>query len=206
MRNLKQLLAILLLLLLLNPAGAQKPENSLFTSKPTKGRYSLVAYLNGGAGYYFSSRGAPAFLNPKLTRVNPVYTARVMWHPDHQIKVGLESGLVRFYSYSLTDSAGKSGHIALEGIPILLVWSMSVTHHFNIFAGSGAYILNTKVDYGTKSTASKFSVGWMAAASYIWPVAKHSGLGAEFKWLYAAETSNGNLCLQLQYVWKFAQW
>ncbi len=178
-----------------------------FTSLPThRGQYALVAYINGGAGYFISHEGAPAYLNPKVNRINTVATVRIMWHPDHLLKVGLESGVVNFYSYKLTDSAGRQGKITLQAVPVLLVWSMAVTKRFNIFAGSGGYILDTRLDYGTKTHAKKFSVGWMAAASYIFPISENVGLGTEAKWLYAAETSKGSLCLQAQFVWKFLKW
>ncbi|RYY98609.1 MAG: hypothetical protein EOO11_07520 [Chitinophagaceae bacterium] len=195
---------LLPLLALSLSAAAQEGE---FTSKPSGiGNHALVAYVNGGAGAFFSSRGLPGHLSPELRRISPVATLRVLWHPDHQVKVGLESGYVRFYSYTFRDSAATRGKTTLSAVPLLLVWSMSVTKHLNLFAGSGAYFLKTDLDYAGKSRARKFSVGWMAAASYIWPIGKHAGLGTEFKWLYAAETSNGVLCGQLQYVWKFARW
>jgi hypothetical protein len=182
-------------------------QDSLFTSLPSgRGKYALVAYINAGYGFFASERSMPSYLNPKVSRFNPVATIRIMWHPDHLLKVGLETGHITFFNYTLTDSAGHKGKVALEATPVLLVWSMSVTNHLNIFAGSGAYFLKTRLDYEGKTTANKFSVGWMAAASYIFPVGKNSGIGAEFKWLYAAETSNGSLCLQVQYVWKFAKW
>ncbi|RYD98311.1 MAG: hypothetical protein EOP50_05040 [Sphingobacteriales bacterium] len=196
---------VLTLLLLVSAAGFA--QDTLFTSLPSgRGNYALVAYINGGLGVFASERSSPAYLNPKMNRFNPVATIRIMWHPDHLLKVGLESGHITFFRYGLTDSAGKKGSISLEATPLLLVWSMSVSERLNIFAGSGAYFLKTRLDYDGKTTANKFSVGWMAAASYIFPLGKNSGLGTEFKWLYAAETSNGSLCLQLQYVWKFAKW
>ncbi len=83
---------------------------------------------------------------------------------------------------------------------------MSITKRLNIFAGSGAYILDTRLNYAGKTSSYKFSVGWMAAASYIQPLSQNTGLGAEAKWLYAAETSKGSLGLQLQFVWKFLKW
>ena len=196
----------LLTLLCLLLAGLVQGQE-VFTSQPARhGQYALVAYINGGAGYFISHEGAPAYLHPRVSRVRPVSTVRILWHPDHLLKTGLETGLVKFYSYKFTDSAGNKGKIQLQAVPILLVWSMSVTRHFNIFAGSGAYFLDTKLDYGTKSKATKFSVGWMAAASYIFPLSKNTGLGTEAKWLYAAETSKGSLCLQAQFVWKFLKW
>ncbi|TCJ12619.1 hypothetical protein EPD60_15240 [Flaviaesturariibacter flavus] len=203
MCNRKPIFTFLLCLLTL----ALRAQDKKFTSKPGRiGDHALVAYINGGAGFFFSRRGAPDYLKPQLRRINPVGTVRLLWHPDHLLKVGLESGYIKFYEYGLTDSAGNSGRVSLEAVPLLLVWSMSLSKHFNIFAGSGAYFLRTNLDYMGKSSARKFSVGWMAAASYIWPIGKNAGLGTEFKWLYAAETSNGSLCLQVQYVWKFAKW
>jgi hypothetical protein len=182
-------------------------QHKHFTSQPGKhGHYSLVLYLSGGEGYFLSSKGIPDYLNTTPTKINPVTSVRVMWFPDHLIKVGLESGLITFYKYGFTDSAGNKGTVSLNATPILLVWSMSITKNFNIFAGSGAYILNTKLDYQTKVSAQKYSVGWMAAASYIYPVGKSTGLGLETKWLYAAETSNGSFIAQLQFVWKFLKW
>jgi len=196
---------ILLLCLLLSAAAYGQEEG--FTSQPSgRGKYALVAYISGGAGYFLSHEGAPDYLHPKVQRLRPVGTIRILWHPDHLLKAGLETGLVNFYSYTLTDSAGNKGKVQLQAIPLLLEWSMSVSKHFNIFAGSGAYFLDTQLDYGTKTRAKKFSVGWMAAASYIIPVSQNAGLGTEAKWLYAAETSKGSLCLQVQFVWKFLKW
>lgn len=184
---------------------AQKTEE--FTSRPTgRGEYSLVLYASGGFGYYASGRGAPEYLRPTVSRWNPVGTVRIMWHPDHLLKAGLETGYITFYQYKLKDSTGKEGKVALNAIPILLEWSMSLKNRINIFAGSGLYILNTKLDYAGKVNSNKLSVGWMAAASYIYPIGKEVGLGTEIKWLYAAETSNGSVCAQLQLVWRFLKW
>lgn len=192
---------------LLVAATASAQEREKFTSRPTgRGQYSLVAYFGGGTAYYLSDGGAPAYLNPVKSKWNPVGTVRVMWHPDHLLKVGLETGRVTFYSYRLKDSAGRDGKIALSATPILLEWSMSLKNRLNIFAGSGLYILNTKLDYAGAVNSRKLSVGWMAAASYIYPIGKTTGIGAEAKWLYAAETSNGTLGGQLQLVWRFLQW
>src|SRR5829696_1981825 len=205
MQDYKRILFLLFVVILAFNCQAQ--DNDEFTSRPTgRGEYSLVLYASGGLGYYASSTGAPEYLRPDLAKTNPVGTVRIMWHPDHLLKVGLETGFVRFYSYTLKDSAGRTGKIAFNATPILLEWSMSLKNRINIFAGSGLYILNTKLDYAGKVNSNKLSVGWMAAASYIYPIGKEVGLGTEVKWLYAAETSNGSICGQLQLVWRFLKW
>ncbi|HEU0065079.1 MAG TPA: hypothetical protein VFQ58_08605, partial [Flavisolibacter sp.] len=196
---------ILVAILLFNTIKGLGQE-AQFTSEPKRGEYSIVAYISTGASYFPSRSAIPTYLNAHVIRVQSISTIRLLWFPDHMVKVGIETGHIGFFSYTLTDSAGNKGKIALSAIPILLEWSMSVTKHFNIFAGSGGYILRTRLDFAGKSQANKFSVGWMAAASYILPLSKNTGLGSEFKWLYAAETSQGSVCLQIQFVWKFLKW
>ena len=178
-----------------------------FTSRPVRrGDYSLVAYVSGGVGYYPSYAGKLAYLQPKISNVNPVSTVRIMWHPDHLVKVGLETGYLTFLSYTLKDSLGKKGKVVLNATPLLVEWTMALTKRFNVFAGSGVYFLTTRLNYAGKATSKKLSVGWMAAASYIQPLSKNTGLGAEIKWLDAAESRDGSICLQLQWVWRFLKW
>lgn len=165
-----------------------------------------MLYTSGGMSFFASNIGAPDYLRPTVSRFNPVGTIRIMWHPDHLLKAGLETGYTGFYSYKLLDSAGKQGKISLGAIPVLLEWSMSLKNRLNIFAGSGIYLLKTKLDYAGTVNSNKLSVGWMAAASYIYPIGKETGIGTEIKWLYAAETSNGSICGQLQFVWRFLKW
>ena len=181
-------------------------QSTAFTSQPTRGQYSLVAYISGGAGYFLSGEGTPRYLNPRLSKVAPVGTVRILWHPDHLLKAGLETGHITFYSYRFTDSSNTEGRLGFHAVPILLEWSMSVTKHFNIFAGPGLYFLNTRLNYAGKTSSYKVSAGWMAAASYIFSLSPNAGLGTEAKWLYASETAKGSLCLQLQFVWKFLKW
>src|SRR6476620_12021081 len=157
MRNSKSILLLLAAICFGLIVRAQDSEK--FSSRPTgRGEYSLVLYLGGGMGYYSSVSGAPAYLEPVVSRWNPVGTLRVMWHPDHLLKAGLETGKVSFYSYTLKDSAGRTGKINLEATPILLEWSMSLKKHINIFAGSGLYILKTKLDYAGNVNSNKLSV------------------------------------------------
>jgi hypothetical protein len=129
-----------------------------------------------------------------------------MWHPDHRLKAGFETGHMTFYSYKFTDADGKTGTVALNAIPMLLEFSVSVKKHFNLFAGPGFYILNTDLNYAGKANSKKVSTGWMAAAAYTIPLGKSIAVGTEAKWLYAAETLRGSFGVQLQASWRFLRW
>ena len=178
-----------------------------FSSQPQKrGEYGWVVYVSGGAGYYFSNRGRPSDLDAKVSNLSHVSNIRSMWHPDHLLKVDLETGHMTFYSYTFKDSAGVSGKTKLYAIPVLIEWTMAVTKRLNLFAGSGVYFLRTNLDYRGRTVSPKLSIGWMAAGSYIHPLSSTVGLGTEIKWMDAAETNNGIVSLQLQLVWKFLKW
>lgn len=182
-------------------------QDEELTLQPAKSKkYAFILYVSGGFGYFPSNAGAPAYLQPKLARINPVTTTRIMWKPDHRLKAGFESGFMTFYSYKLTTADGTRGKISLDAIPLLLEFSVSVKKHFNLFAGPGIYILKTNLDYEGKTNSKKVSTGWMAAAAYTQPLTKEISLGAEAKWLYAAETIRGSFGVQLQASWRFLRW
>ncbi|HSU52265.1 MAG TPA: hypothetical protein VLJ41_16780 [Segetibacter sp.] len=203
MLNSKHVFFYIILLLTFTNTFGQIGDSSL----PERNKkYSFILYLSGGFGYFPSNSGAPAYLKPQLSRTNPVTTARIMWKPDHRLKAGFESGYMTFYSYGLTDADGKKGKVSLDAIPLLLEFSVSLKKHFNLFAGPGFYILKTKLDYAGKTASSKVNPGWMAAAAYTQPITKEISLGAEAKWLYAAETIRGSFGLQLQATWRFFRW
>jgi hypothetical protein len=195
----------LIYLLWLLPVNLQAQEKE-FTSMPTGRDYALVSYVGGGFGLYANDAGTPVHLQTNLDKLKANSFVRLMWHPDHLLRFGLESGYMTFYSYTLKDSANRTGKAALRAVPVLVEWSMALTKRFNIFAGSGVYLLTTNLDYLTKTKSHKVSVGWMAAASYILPVSKQMGLGMELKYMDAAETSDGSMIFQLQWVWKFLKW
>jgi len=196
-----------ILLLLCLAAGLHAGAQEEFTSQPVRrNEYALVLYAGGGPGYYLPVAGAPAYLNPTVTKWNPVTTLRLMWFPDHLLKVGVETGYMRFLSYSFKDSVGNKGRILVNAVPLLVEWSMALTKRFNVFAGSGVYFMNAMLDYAGRSSSQKVSIGWMAAVSYIHPLSANLGLGTELKWLDAAETTDGSISLQVQLVWKILKW
>jgi hypothetical protein len=204
MQNNKILLLSFLLVLIHMTSFAQ--EDTLTSLGQRNKKYALLLYLGGGAGYFPSNGAAPAFLSPKLRRINPITTARIMWKPDYRLKAGFETGYATFYSYTLTDSAGNRGKIALNAIPMLLEFSVTLKKHLNLFGGPGVYLLSTDLDYAGKIHSRKLTMGWMAALTYLQPLTKKLGIGAEAKWLYASETIRGTFGLQLQLMWRFLEW
>ncbi|HVF96981.1 MAG TPA: hypothetical protein VM871_06660 [Flavisolibacter sp.] len=196
-----------LLLFCLLCSAVCSAQDDGFSSQPKKrAQYGWVLYASGGAGYYMSNSGVPRYVNPSVSNLGHVASLRIMWHPDHLLKVGVETGNMTFYSYTFKDSVGVEGKMKLQAIPVLVEWTMAVTKRLNLFAGSGVYLLRTNLDYRGKTVSPKVSSGWMAAASYIFPLGKNVGLGTEVKWMDTAEANDGMIALQAQLVWRFLNW
>jgi len=185
----------LLIVLSGGPVSAQTPGDSSF---------ALVTYGGGGFAQYLTTISPPADIRSSVHRGGLSFTARIMWHPDHLLRVGIESGWYRVYSYTL--HAKSDGNLYLSAIPLLLVFSMPVGDRWNLFAGVGGYFVRSKLDFGTVVRTQEFSQGWMAAASYVYPLSSAIGIAAELKWLNASQFEDSNLTAQVHVGWRALQW
>ncbi|MEO6314775.1 MAG: hypothetical protein ABIU63_04655 [Chitinophagaceae bacterium] len=181
-------------------------KDSLEVNVQQKGRYAFVVYAGGGWFSYVGSIGSPGLASTtSVTRAHPAGTVRIMWHPDHRLRFGIETGYTNFYTYTVQDGA-SSGKVNLRGIPILLVWSMALTKRLNIFAGVGSYLLTTDLNYKGNVSSTALSLGLNAAVNYVQPISPKLGIGAELKWMDATQTKDYGVSAQLMLVWKFFEW
>ena len=195
-------LAVVLLLTQARVCGQPKAPGS--DSVRVKKKYALNISLGGGVSVYTGLAGAPPDLP---VRVNTFYgngSFRIMWHPDHLLRMGLETGLAEFYAYHIQGT--PAGGVSVKGIPMLLVFSMPLANRISLFAGSGAYLIISQLDYQGYRKASSLNLGWMLAGSYQYPIGKKLGLAAELKWLNEYATKDALITLQIQLRWKFLQW
>lgn len=165
-----------------------------------------MVYAGGGLFSYLSSVGSSGTgINTAIVRLHPTGTLRIMWHPDHRLRVGLESGYNDFYSYQLKNGS-NTGKVLLTGIPLLVVWSMAITKRINIFAGIGSYLMTTHLHYHGKVESNSLSLGFNPSANYVQPITERFGIGAELKWTEASQTRDYGLSAQVLLVWKFVEW
>ena len=185
-----------------------KTKDSIEVNVQQKGQYAFILYAGGGWFSYVGPIGSPGIAsNTSVTRSHPTGTVRIMWHPDHRLRFGIESGYTNFYTYTVKDSgSGAPGKVNLTGIPILFVWSMALTKRLNIFAGIGAYKLTTDLNYKGNVTSTSFSLGVNASVNYVQPISPKLGIGAELKWTDATQTKDYGMSAQILLVWKFLEW
>jgi hypothetical protein len=182
--------------------GLANPGTAL-AGAPDDSTYEVVAYIGGGFSRYLLTPGGPPDIPIDVSKIGPAGTIRIMWHPNYRVRLGIETGWTKFYSYTLQTQ--PSGQLYLSGVPLLVVWSMQVVS-VDLFLGTGYYRLNSNLDYQGTVNAKTWSLGWMAAASYTHPISEKLGVAGEVKWMTATEHELGNLTIQAQLVWKVFEW
>lgn len=181
-----------------------------------RGPYTVVLTVGSGLSYYSTHVGVPPGLEQvSVGRFGIPVTFRAMWHPDHRLRIGLETGLIPMYSYRGTAS-GERSRVAVSAVPVLLVFSMplawlsgterSLARRLALSGGTGAYRINSHLNYVGMVNANRLSLGWMLAGSYIQPVSRQFRVAAEVKWFAVPVTEDAAFALQLQLVWRAFSW
>lgn len=211
MRNLYMWVLLAASTELSSPVNAQADSTS-----GKRGPYAVVLTVGGGLSYYSTHLGVPPGLEQtNVSRFGVPVTFRAMWHPDHRLRIGLETGLVPLYAYQGT-AIGERARVQVSAVPMLLVFSMplawlsgterSLARRLAISGGSGAYLINSHLDYAGTVNVNRLSLGWMLAGSYTQPISRRLRLATEIKWFDATATEDAAFALQLQLVWRAFSW
>ena len=196
-------------------AQVTAPTDSL-ANKPKRDPYNLVLIGGSGIAYYGVQLGVPPALNGVFfKRFGTPLTFRAMWYPDHRLRIGLETGWTPMYSYQGSATNQPAG-VSVSAIPMLLVFSMplawlsgterSLARRLSLSGGTGAYLIQSRLDYEGVVKHNQLSLGWMAAAAYTQPINRRFRLATEIKWLNATATNDANFSLQLHLVWRAFSW
>ena len=183
-------------------------ENCMAQAKDStkkKSGYSLFIYAGGGVSRYMATLEPQAEGVTNKQLVKPVGTFRIMWQTDHRLALGIESGMITWYSYE-SKHGTVDAKIKLTSIPILATWSMPVAKNIKVFGGFGSYLMTSHLDYQSEIKSKTMSLGWALAAAYLQPLKKDLSLAYEVKWSKAHETKDDIVSLQLQLVWRILEW
>ena len=183
---------------------------------PKRGPYTLVFSVGSGLSYYSTHLGVPAALEQThVSRFGVPATLRAMWYPDHRLRVGLETGWTTMYSYRGL-VGNETAHMYVSVVPVLLLFSMplawlsgtdrSIARRLSITAGTGIYINHSRLDYVGTVMANTNSLGWMAAASYTYPVSRRFRVAGELKWYDAVAAENAAFTAEVQLIWRPFSW
>jgi len=185
-------------LLLLLPGGQVRAENP-DTS------YAWILYAGGG---YTRNISSFDFKPQGLLQNGFSSTLRVMWKPEHLLRVGLETGYHYVYGAEVESFTNEFGttdaKTSLYVMPILLTFSMPVIDRFEAWVGMGAGLLTSHVEFfGQTSDVSSFTPYMYVGVSYLYPIARDLQLGGEARYQYMERFRDQNVSVQVILSWQF---
>ena len=136
---------------------------------------------------------------------------RIMWQPEHLLRVGLETGYYRLYTFDRdniqTDFGSADAHSTLAAIPIHLNWAMRIIPGVELFAGIGETVLNTRFSsFGAEARSTQLTTSYTVGGTYSTAVTENIALGGELKYYRINKIEDGTLTLQFVLVYKFVEW
>jgi hypothetical protein len=184
----------------------------VMTSLSLSGQYearfrALKLTLGGGYGYYFNTFTNVVDEDVKNSR--PSFCGKLMWQPEHRLRIGFESGYYEIYSTTRIETVNKTQKLttSLNVIPLFLTLAFKTTKHFDINFATGGAIMNYGVIVnkskksrieGQTLSLSNFATG---VAWYL-PLGNRFELGAEFKYLYLGKTQDSHVSAFLDLSYK----
>jgi len=169
--------------------------------------YKVNAIVGLGYSYFITSLAELDGLNPHSFNA----TAKVMWQPEHLLRVGIESGYLSFYSYKQTGFISEFGTTdvksSLSAVPIILVFAMELFDNFEVSSGVGVYFLFSEIDsYNNKVSSSVFSNGYYASLSYFHSLNHDISIGGELKYYYLSKIEDADISLQFVLKYNFLEY
>jgi hypothetical protein len=167
--------------------------------------------LGGGYGHYFNTFTNVLDEDVKVNR--PSFSVRLVWQPEHKLRLGIESGLTYMYSTTRIQVDGNAEKLTanLKVIPIFLSLSMAVIKRFELNFGTGwtsmVYTIRINKSDKNKVTGSSFSMSnFSAGCSYYIPLSKKIDLGTEVKYLYIGKTDDYHVSGLITFSYKLKSW
>ncbi len=188
----------LLLLLLSSPAALSQARDA---------SHALVTTFGGGWSFY----AAAAPPGHSIQRNGVAVSARMMWHPNRRLRIGVETGWTRLYNYR-TDQVETSfgvtdADLSLTAVPMLLVFSMPVWQHLELSAGFGVYHVNSHArSFGLVVDVTEFSQGWMVGASWTVPLSSRLAISADVALHELTQFEDAMLHVQTGLQWRVLEW
>lgn len=179
---------------------------SLSGQKEVRSR-ALKLTLGGGYGYYFNT--FTNVLDGDVINSRPSFYGKLLWQPEHRLRIGFESGYYEIYSTTRIETVDKTQKLTtnLNFIPLFLSFAMKMTKHFDINFATGGAIMNygVMVNKSKKSriegqtlSLSDFTTGF----TWYLPLGKRCELGTEFKYLNLGKTRDSHVSAFLNFSYK----
>lgn len=158
-------------------------------------KHHFTFYAGVGPNFYFNNL---VLAKNYVNEYNYSVIGRIMWEPEHNLSLGIESGYYKLYSMDIDVTNTESVRIVNAAIPIQVVVSMKFFENYYASFYVGQSILKNMVSTTSKGdfNASTISLGDFAAAiGYKRLISERFYAGTEVKGYYSAKLQDKNIAL-----------
>lgn len=122
----------------------------------------------------------PTTQSSSTTYLGNALGGRLVWHPNHLLAVGVQSGFVFFSADDLIIDGVESGRAGLAAVPLHLVVTMS-SRRFEFGIGLGLYQLQSiwRLRGVQRAESSEYEYGINPWVGYDFPISDRLTLGPE---------------------------
>ena len=168
---------------------------------------ALKLTLGGGYGYYFNT--FKNVFDEDVKNSGLSFCGKLMWQPEHRLRIGFESGNYEIYSTTRIETFSKIQKLttSLSAIPFFLSFSLKTTKHLDLNFATGAAIMNYEVIVnkskknrieGKTLSLSNFTSGF----TWYTSLGDRFELGTEFKYLFLGKTQDSHVSAFLNLSYK----
>lgn len=162
--------------------------------------------IESGGGYGLSKDS----VSQSVTRYGFSGMLRIMWKPDHHLKVGIETGWLRIASLDEEEIKNEFGTVKLDAslnaIPVMAVFDMDIWC-LNLYTGLGYYYVISTISVETEEiTTTKWNVGFYLALAYKYPISEKIKLCGELKWCSIGELGKTILLAEVFVSYNLFEW
>jgi len=155
-------------------------------------KHKFALYIGAGPNLFFNN---VVVGKEYVKEANYSFTGRLLWEPEHNLSLGIESGY--YCLYRVEDEDLPDVRITNYAIPIMLVVNMKFlkTFYFN-FASGQSILLNNVSHPLDEVNASTLSLGdFSGSLGYKHQWKNWITLGVETKFYYASKLNDKNVAL-----------
>jgi hypothetical protein len=164
--------------------------------------------LESGVGY---SRYLSTISTEGLNKNGIAITTALIWHPEHLLEAGIQTGFSVLYNYEkdvFSDEFGLTGaKTKLTAIPVQLLFRMRIFEQLRLHAGSGILLLFSSGEiFDDKFSTSQISINDFLGVSYRHRINNNLTLGGAFHYNYIFKLEESFISFQLTIAYKFLEW
>jgi hypothetical protein len=158
------------------------PVLAVQAQTPRDSTYKVLLMLGAGLSRDLGTIDTPSN-GGESSRGGLGASVRLMWHPDHLLMAGVESGYFRISTLTLPSDTVADSYISLNAVPMLVVFAMT-KYGFDVAGGLGIYRYSVTAESGRtgfKGGSYSNEIGYMASVGYNATLVRGLDAGVELK-------------------------